>query len=385
MYLHFSTLLTILRKAFSGKHFNARHAALAVLFVTLFLALRCVVYGFRLLDALLYPDYRDTPLSAPIYIIGNPRSGTTFTHRLLAGDDRFTYFELWQTILPAISLYRLVNAVARLDRRLGRPMGRLVNKASHAGLGGWEKMHATGPTKAESDEMLFMYAGLSPLITLMFPYFNDLGAAIYPDNLPPAQRERLKAYFVDCLKRHVYATRNPDGSPKILLEKVAMIAGRLELVLEALPDARVAHLVRDPAKSVPSLISMHTAPWQALAPQHADPDGTGKEAHQGLKTMIFDYYRKILAVKKARTAAGKPMLEIRYENLVADPKAQAERLYAFCGLDVPENVAQYLAFERDKARKYVSKHGYSLEQYGLTLDELHRELAEFYDEYEYDR
>ena len=381
MYLHTNTLLTILRQALLAKPFSMRHAALAVLFAMLFLTLRTIVYGFRLLDLLLYPDFRRMEIKAPIYIIGNPRSGTTFTHRLLAGDERFTYFQLWQTILPAVSLYKLVGTVARLDKRIGRPLGRLVNKASDAGLGGWEKMHATGPTKAESDEMLFMYACCSPLLTLMFPYFGELKTALFADSLPPAEREKLKAYFVDCLKRHVYATRDESGQPKILLEKVAMIAGRLELVLEALPDARVIHLVRDPERSVPSLLSMHTAPWPALAPQHAAP---GSQARRDFKAMVYAYYLKILHVKKAHEAQGKPMLEVRYEDLVADPKAAAERVYAFCGLDVPPNVAVYLDFERDKARAYVSKHDYGLEDYGLTREELAGELKEFYDEYGYE-
>lgn len=37
----------------------------------------------RGLDHLIYPGFRRIPLDRPVFIIGNPRSGTTFLHRFL--------------------------------------------------------------------------------------------------------------------------------------------------------------------------------------------------------------------------------------------------------------------------------------------------------------
>src|SRR6201995_5278706 len=37
------------------------------------------------LDHLFYPRHRKQSIDRPIFIIGNPRSGTTFLHRLLLG------------------------------------------------------------------------------------------------------------------------------------------------------------------------------------------------------------------------------------------------------------------------------------------------------------
>jgi hypothetical protein len=240
------------------------------------------------------------------------------------------------------------------------------------GLSGWNNIHKTGPAKAESHEMLFVFAFSSPLVTLLFPYFDELEEAIYADRLPPKARERLKRYFVDCLRRHIYAT----GPDKVLLEKVALIAGRLELVLEALPDARFVQLVRHPYQSVPSLVSMFRAPWPALAPECAAKDG---EATQGVAQMIFTYYRTILRLRA--NIPDERYMELRYEDLVADPKAAVERVYEKFGLTMTDEMSRALEEEREKARAYRSTHAYSLEEYGLTKEQVRRELADVFEEY----
>ena len=100
MYYYYPNLFKILRLTFARRFFSLRHACIAVLFIVLFLLLRVIVWTVRLLDHLFFPAYKKQKIVSPIYIIGNPRSGTTFTHRLISKDKRFTYFELFHTIFP---------------------------------------------------------------------------------------------------------------------------------------------------------------------------------------------------------------------------------------------------------------------------------------------
>ena len=69
------------------------------------------------LDHLVYPRYRKQAIDRPIFIIGNPRSGTTFLHRLLLGAGDMAAFELWEMLFPAITARKLLGGVVpRLDR-----------------------------------------------------------------------------------------------------------------------------------------------------------------------------------------------------------------------------------------------------------------------------
>lgn len=375
MYFHLSMLGRLLRLTLSPRRLHPLHALVALLFIPLFLLLRGLVVVARWMDRLLYPEYRNQPLAAPIYIVGNPRSGTTFTHRLMARDERFTYFQLYHTIFPAVSLHRLLRAIGAIDRRLGSPGYRLVQAASRKGFAGWDDIHRTGPREAESDEMLFMFALLSPLLALQFPYIDELEPAMFVDRLPEATRRKLMRTYVDSLRRQLYAT----GPDRILLQKVALIAGRIHSIVEAIPDIRIVHLVRHPYESVPSLISMFQAPWRAIAPQAM----RDHHASRALAEVIFSYYRVLLDLK--RTMPPSQFIEVRYEELVADPKATVERVYRELDLPMSNEYAAILDQERVGARAYRSKHSYSLEACGLTRDDVYCAMPEVFEAYGFAR
>ncbi len=375
MYFYYPILFKALRLTFSRRYFSVRHACFVSIFTVLFLLLRGIVWSVRLLDRILFPGYRKQAIKNPIYIVGNPRSGTTFTHRLISHDRQFSYIRLYQTIFPAVTFYRAFTGLGRLDRIFGSPFTRLVNMISHRGFKGWDKIHKTGPKEAESDEMLFVYAMLSPLLGLLFPFLGSLEEAVFADRIPTRERHRLMAYYKDCLQRHMYAT----GPDKILLEKVALIAGRLGSIIEAFPDIRIVHLIRHPYQCIPSLVSMFYVPWTTLAPQFE----RDSQASRDVARMAFEYYRYILKLKK--TLPEDQFIDVYYEDLVADPEATVERIYQKFHLDMSLEYREILRQEARKARKYKSKHSYSLEEYGLTKEMVYEELKDVFEEYGFDK
>jgi hypothetical protein len=55
------------------------------------------------LDPFLFPKLREQEVEAPIFIVGNGRSGTTHIHRILSADgDRFSFFKTWELLLPSV-------------------------------------------------------------------------------------------------------------------------------------------------------------------------------------------------------------------------------------------------------------------------------------------
>ncbi len=371
MYFHLKTFSACWRSAMKPENISGRHLFFIIVFPILFLILRTFVWCVRQLDYLFFPDFRKQPVKSPIFIIGNPRSGTTFTHRLMSGDNRFTYFKLIDTIFPAVFFYKVFEVLGKIDRKLGSPFIRIIHRFSNQGFSGWKHIHKTGPVEAESDEMLFVYTLLSPLTGLLFPYFEALPYAMFIDRLPAAKREKIMAYYLSCLKRHLYAT----GPDKILLEKVALIAGRLQSVLQTLPDMRLVHLVRHPYQSIPSLISMFAVPWKTMAPKAAKRT----ETFQALAEIIFAYYKHILEIKK--TLPAEQFLEIHYDDLVANPQLAVERIYHHFQIPPNDMYERFLAEESKQAGSYKSKHHYTLEEFGLSKQQVYIELKEVFEVY----
>ena len=56
------------------------------------------------LDELLFPEWRDQEVKAPVFIFATPRSGTTLLHRLLSFDEgNWVGPRLYETVWPSVS------------------------------------------------------------------------------------------------------------------------------------------------------------------------------------------------------------------------------------------------------------------------------------------
>jgi len=371
MYLHYPTLFKLIRLTFSKRYFSWRHTLFVVLFLPPFFILRVFVWGMRKLDYLFFFGFTRQQINKPLYIIGNPRSGTTFSHRLLALDEQFCYLRLYHTVFPSVTCYKIFALFGRVDSLLGGCGKRLLHAISARGFKGWETIHPTGPEKAESDEMYFMYAMLSPNLGLLFPFLKEMDAATFVDFLPEKSRKKLMKYYYSCLQRHLYA----EGPDKILLQKVALIAGRIGTIYELLPDIRVVHLVRHPYQSIPSLVSMFDTTWKTLAPE-ACRNG---QAYVDLTDMICDYYEHLHEFEKNLPAEN--LLKIRYEDLLADPYGVVAGIYEKFDLELGPAYDKVLQQQVEKAKSYQSRHSYSLENYGVSEELIKNRLKTVFDDY----
>ncbi|MEM6930581.1 MAG: sulfotransferase, partial [Myxococcota bacterium] len=234
-----------------------RYVATAGLFVSVMLAAYAVMRGFQTLDRVVTPGFETEDVEAPVFIVGNPRSGTTFLHRMMSRDEQFSSLALYETLMPSSSVIRGLSALARLDTAVGRPVQRLIGAAERFVFQGWKGIHKVSFSAPEEDEMLFMYAMRTPALMLGHPALADLPDVREPSALPPDQRAELAADVRGAYQRHVWAV----GGGKRLLVKNALAAGRLEIYREAFPDLMVVHLLRHPYQAIPSMVSMFSRPW----------------------------------------------------------------------------------------------------------------------------
>lgn len=364
-------LFTFLRLTFSREHFSIRHASIATLFLALTGLFLLLILPFRLLDYLLFPNWKGTPVKAPIYILATPRSGTTFLHRMLCADQQFSWIKLYHTIFPSISLYKLFAVLGRLDSKLGSPMQRLVARLEGQAFKGWDGIHATGLSKSEEDEQYWVYTLMTPASLLLFPWLNETGEVKFVDQLPQAKREKFANYYLANLQRHAYAT----GSEHTLLAKNALAIGRLRTQMQVTPDMRIVHLVRHPYEAIASMISMFTVPWSVHSPEKvSDPQYTGQIA-----SLLIDYYRYMLELKQSLPADR--YIEVRYEDLISQPQQVVENIYRQFGLPMSAEYQTWLEAETNKARAYKSSHSYRLADFGLSeadIAEQAKDLFEYY-------
>jgi hypothetical protein len=325
----------------------------------------------QILDRVLFPRYRRETVRAPLYIIANPRSGTTFLHRMLCADPQFTYLKTHHTLFPAVVAYRLFAVLGAVDRRVGGLLQRFVGWVDRTLFSGLEGVHTVGLDRAEEDELYFMYTMLSPALALLFPFMDRLPYLVRIDSMGEEVRDRMARYYLDCLQRHLFAA----GEGRTLLMKNVLAPGRIQIYLQACPDMRIVHLVRHPYEVLGSWASMAARFFAAHSPQI----GKDSEETRQFVRLSIDYYRIMMELK--RELPSERFIEFRYDALRAAPMETVEQIYGHFGLEMSDGFRASLAAEADRAKGYRSTHSYSLEEFGLTREEVHRELREVFEEY----
>jgi len=255
-----------------GRHAGAPLSARRLLFLLLlypaFLVLQLLHWLGLLCDELFFRGYRRVEVNAPVFILGIPRSGTTFLHRSLAADRaRFTSCTTWEALLaPSITERRLLRAAARIDRALGAPLQQLARRLCGSATSDFNTIHEVGLHAPEEDYLCLLPAGACFILLLAFPFAPRLRQLGQLDTLPARQREQLLQFYRSILQRQLYC--HPGRQ---LLSKNAAFASWAQALKTAFPDAKFLVCVREPGTALSSQLS-------SLAPaRHSfgtDPDGT---------------------------------------------------------------------------------------------------------------
>jgi hypothetical protein len=282
----------------------------------------------------------------PLFILGHWRSGTTLLHSWLLQDPQFTAPTVYQTWFPEHFLL-----TERWLSRLTAPL-----------------LPATRPM----DNMPFMWDGPGEeemallLTTLLSPYLVA-AFADQPENvkrldnlqrgLSVGERQRWQRQFLRFLGK--VALRRPGT----LVLKSPPHTGRIPLLLELFPEARFLYIVRNPYEVFASTRHLHTVLCRENGFSRAAP----ADLHERILSTYSDLYQ---AYHLQRALVPEPRrMELRYEDLIADPVGMLRTVYGHFGFEGADRIAERLQPHLDRHRNY-SRNVYELD------DDLRREIAE---------
>jgi hypothetical protein len=370
----FGNYARMLRLAWRERNPRARRYYLAVLLLAVPVVATFHALCF-LLDGLLFPRLWRTEVRAPVFVIGHARSGTTLLHRLMSRDrGRFCSFRLYELYFPSLLQKKLIRAVATFDRqRLGGAIERRVRAWEERRYGAMRKVHKMGLTEPEEDDLVFYYSCASGFWITKMPYMGDLDF-YYVDRWPPRKRRRLLRFYRDCIRRQLYL----DGEEKIYLSKSPVFAGRVASLIEAFPDARFVVPLRNPYETIPSLLKLMRLGWRRL-------DWDEERQRRCLAVLAdqsFSTYRHPLEVLEEHPEVPRSIVD--YREAVADPGRTIEGIYRDLGIPIAPAYREVLLEEGKRAKRHVSGHAYSLEEFGLEADEIRARLGDLFDRYGWD-
>lgn len=367
MYFNHSSFFKALRLALFGQAFRWRRWFYVLSFTALYLIFVFGVRVLRWLDRLIWRDVENTPIVAPVFIIAPPRSGTSFLQKLLTLDQpRFVSWKMYQTILPTVLTERLIQWSLKFDRSLGRPAGRVLGWCEKRWFGGWDNLHTMRLDAPEEDGALYLYAFACEAIYMLFPYVEELWELGFPDRLPLKDRQALMQYYRTCLQRLIYSS----GQGKTLLVKSTNSSGAVDSIRGAFPDARFITIVRDPADSIASSISLMMPALHAHSPE-IPPDGEVSRAYAKLSAAWYKYLYDFTSALPASQ-----VYTVDYCHLVRDPQGTVEAIYRHFGWEVSPEYRARLNAQQQRQKTYQSRHRYRLEDFGVDRKGIYAELSQ---------
>jgi omega-hydroxy-beta-dihydromenaquinone-9 sulfotransferase len=362
---HYLRLYQVINKTFGFR--------LRPLGAFLMLQVRQVISATTLgVDHLVYPRHRSQPIDRPIFIIGNPRSGTTFLHRLLLGAGGMAAFELWEMLFPAITARKLLGRVVpRLDR--------LSPARYHS-----SDIHDTSLRGIETDDVAWFFRTLDgPFAWAYFYAWQDTwGSALSRRALgieggTERDKERFFRYYEACWRRNLMYKRCNR-----ILAKTSMLTFRLDEVLERYPDCKLVYIIRDPVEVIPSGMSLLAS---VLENGYDVWNRTRKEDQErwieNLYQASCDMLRAFYQAQSSGRIPERNLCVVRYTDLLENLEPTIERILDFIEIEPPEAFREEVRAQAERQRSYTSRHQHAPDQFGLDPDRIRKDLGFVYDVY----
>ena len=365
-FLYWPIFFKLMLRMFTPRYFRAKFVFfVGFIIIPAILLFRLIVVVFQALDYVLFPGFLHQEVKQPLFILSNPRSGSTFLHRMLENDEQYTYLSLWQSLFNSITLYKLVEFISRVDKKIASPIALCVDVIDRHFFKGWDGLHKAGLRYSEEDEFLFVSSFLAPGLILFFPYLHEVDDIFSLDNLPDKARTRVIKNFRLAVQRHVYATGGAT-----FLAKNAVAGGRLGIYQEAFPDMRVIYIRSDILRSVASSLSVFSKPWSF----HSPACYQRKYESMSVIEMVRTNHQGIL--NHRHKFMPENLIDIEYDQLVIDPEKAVVSIYRHFGMPLNDLYKARLLQDCKAAKSYKSTHKYTVEDYGFTNEEIIRYFSE---------
>lgn len=318
-----------------------------------------------------HKSIEETPLKSPIFIIGFPRTGTTFLHELLGlhPDVRMHYSWEQMDMVPSTDDESI--AAQELDRKKRYNKNKFYfNLVFSLGGEAIQSIHRIGYDESEE---------CTTPCALELPYtVPELPLYIYASPEVIAMKGAGEAFehYRSILKLLTWQCQDRRGKDFTWMLKCPFHLPYIDELYASFPGATVVWTHRDPVDCIASACSL----YETLMRMSMEEYSIDKEA---LGQAVLKYTRLALDMAMASLEKMKnkvKVIHVRYADNVKNSKAVCKDICEQAGLSYSDfyegELDRYLAKNAEKRKKLKSKkdnksadlHVYKLEDYGLSKE-----------------
>jgi hypothetical protein len=305
-----------------------------------------------------HPEILDEKVTVAATIVALHRTGSTLTHRMLTSAPSMTAMAWWECQYP-VPLPGEVRGHPDERRKLAQEKLDMWLQAM-PDLMSIHPMSLDQPDE-ETTVLEGSFVGLSPESFLRVPSYAEWSAKA--DHSHAYDDLRLLLQYLQ------WQDTSRKGKSWVLKTPSHLIAP--EALAKAFPETLIVWNHRDPLKTTPSFCSMSYT-LQTMQSNEVDPVELGAHWSKRLSRLID----KML---EARARIGEHRyVDVHYEQLIADPLATAKTVYDRMGREMtPADEAAMRTWLAANGRDNRPSHQYSLEQFGLSAEQLKADFANY--------
>ncbi|WP_106400162.1 sulfotransferase family protein [Actinocorallia populi] len=300
------------------------------------------------------PQYADVPVERPIFVTGLPRTGTTALHRLLTADPAHQGLEVWLAEMPRPRPPR--------ETWPDDPFFQAIQA-------GYQRHHVKHPefmgVHYMSADMVeecwqLLRQSLRSVSFECLAHLPTYSAWLADQDWTPAYRRH---------RRNLQLIGMPDANRRWVLKNPSHLFA-LDALLEVYPDALIVQTHRAPRTSMASMCS--------LAAHSSSGWSTAFEGPVIGRSQL-DLWGRGLDLFRAERAKHDPSRfhDVDYDAFVSDPVGTVEGIYTRFGLPFTDEARAAMAALRTESDAGTGRpsHSYSLEDFGLTPEEVDERFA----------
>ncbi len=299
---------------------------------------------------------REPLVHDPVFVIGHWRSGTTLLHSIFSKDPQFGYVTLFQTLAPGAFLAgrRSLQPLLALRAPDTRPMDNV-------------KIRMPYPSEEE-----FALAHLCPQSAYLGWYFPSDWPELFAKfalmrGMTSEETAEWRSAYRELL---VKATINFSGRRLVL--KNPMNTARIDALLEMFPNAKFIHIYRNPHDVFRATLHFFREVLKVTTLQEI--------SDARIQEYVLDFYPRVMNAyweQRDNIPAGNHV-EVRYEDLVADPLVEVERIYGELQLGgwsdalgpVEKFLASRVSHHRNRYSSDLRQRELVEERWGFAFDRL---------------
>jgi hypothetical protein len=308
------------------------------------------------------PEIFQAPVTAPLFVTGAMRSGTTFMQRLLARDPQWRTLPMWEVTHP-LPDGDLTATLADPDPRIR--IGRIETGMANRILPEQAAMHELNHEEPEEDNLLLAAGHASSM-------FEALGL------VPEYSKWFTTADHTDGYRQFKRFLQYLQWSRKAGDRWACKAPGHMEMLLPlyaVFPDATVVQTHRDPVTSVISFSNL-IAYGARVYFDHPNPHRIGE--------FSADFVERLLhaSIRDREATFGDRIVDVPFQQLVKDPIQQMRRVYEAAGRELDDATERSMRDYADNQSRNSGRHHYAAADFALDVPKLRERFAFYYERFD---